>query len=92
VWLLLGTVAQGLDDARGNGIRIEVAACPVEEVPFAEGRGSLLHELGEVRVLPDRAGPLVGRRDSKAMPSAFSLYPLHYWQRFGFPVPSRASQ
>jgi hypothetical protein len=92
VRLLLRTVAQGLNDARGNSIRIEVAARPVKEVPFAEGRGSMLHELGEVRILPNRPGPLLGRRNPKTMSPAFALYPFDDRQRFGFPVPGGASQ
>jgi hypothetical protein len=92
VRLLLSAVAQGFNDASSDSIRVEVAACPVEEVPFVEGRGALLHELCKVCALAHRTGPLVGRRDSKAMLSAFPLYPFHYRQCFGLPVPSRASQ
>jgi hypothetical protein len=60
VRLLLRPVGQGLDEAGGNSIRVEVAASPVKEVPFAEGRAVLLHEEREVGALPHGACPFVG--------------------------------
>ncbi len=89
--LLMRAVAQGLYDAGGDRIRVEVAAGPVEEVPLGKGRVGL-HEVHEVGALPHCTGPLVGRWDAEAMLSALLLHPFHHRERFRLPGPSRPSK
>ncbi len=90
--LLVSAVVQSLNNAGGDSVRVEVAACPVEEVPLGKGRVALLHEACEVGALPHRAGPLVGRWDAKAVLPAFPFHPFHNRKRFSLPGPSRAGK